>query len=171
MDFFFFFNGSTALLLGSGLLFSFIILFTDHRTPWTSDQPVARPLPTHRTIQTQNKRIHKETSMPRVGFEPRILASERAKTVHALDRSATVIGTHNGLHGATVCAKIYSRIGSMMEQISETWLSNSILSRLRAREDLCTFFHRKSFKSYIKQQVIPLSSVTCLLQIECLFRD
>jgi hypothetical protein len=28
--------------------------------------------------------------MPSVGFEPTIAASERAKTVHALDRSATV---------------------------------------------------------------------------------
>jgi hypothetical protein len=33
-----------------------------------------------------------QTSMPCVGFEPTILASERAKTVHALDRAATVIG-------------------------------------------------------------------------------
>jgi hypothetical protein len=32
--------------------------FTDGRTPWASDQPVARPLPTHRTTQIQNKRIH-----------------------------------------------------------------------------------------------------------------
>jgi hypothetical protein len=30
--------------------------------------------------------------MPRVGFEPTILAFERAKTVHTLDRAATVIG-------------------------------------------------------------------------------
>jgi hypothetical protein len=30
--------------------------------------------------------------MPWVGFEPTIPASERAKTVHALDRSATVTG-------------------------------------------------------------------------------
>jgi hypothetical protein len=28
------------------------------RTPWTSDQPVARPLPTHRTTQTENKLTH-----------------------------------------------------------------------------------------------------------------
>jgi hypothetical protein len=33
-----------------------------------------------------------------VGFEPTIPASERAKTVHALDRPATVIG-FNALHG------------------------------------------------------------------------
>jgi hypothetical protein len=31
--------------------------------------------------------------MPCVGFEPTIPASERAKTVHSLDRSATVTGT------------------------------------------------------------------------------
>jgi hypothetical protein len=30
--------------------------------------------------------------MPWVGFEPTITASERTKTVHALDRSATVTG-------------------------------------------------------------------------------
>jgi hypothetical protein len=32
---------------------SFLILYTVGRTPWTGDQPVARPLPTHRTTQTQ----------------------------------------------------------------------------------------------------------------------
>jgi hypothetical protein len=33
--------------------------------------------------------------MPWVGFEPTVPASERAKTVHALERSATVTGTLN----------------------------------------------------------------------------
>jgi hypothetical protein len=33
--------------------------YTDSRNPWTSDQPVARPLPTHRTARTQNKSTHK----------------------------------------------------------------------------------------------------------------
>jgi hypothetical protein len=68
-------------------------LYTIGRTPWTSVRPVARPLPTHRTTQTQNKRIHThQTSMPRVAFESMITDSERTKTVHALDRSATVTG-------------------------------------------------------------------------------
>jgi hypothetical protein len=40
--------------------------------------------------RTQNK--HKQTSMLRVRFEPTIPAFERAKTVHALDPMATVIG-------------------------------------------------------------------------------
>jgi hypothetical protein len=39
--------------------FIFLILYTVGRTPWTSDQPVARPLPKHRTTQTQNKRINR----------------------------------------------------------------------------------------------------------------
>jgi hypothetical protein len=34
-----------------------------------------------------------QTSMPRVGFEPKIAKFEGAKTVHALDSGATVIGT------------------------------------------------------------------------------
>jgi hypothetical protein len=53
------------------------------------DQPIARPLPTHRTTQTQNKRKH-QTFMPEAGFEPTITASEGAKRVHASNRSDTV---------------------------------------------------------------------------------
>jgi hypothetical protein len=34
--------------------------------------------------------------MPRVGFELTTLVFERAKTVHALDRPATVIGNGDG---------------------------------------------------------------------------
>jgi hypothetical protein len=42
-------------LLGLGRFFSFSILNTVGRTPWKGDQPVAMPLPAHRTTQTQNK--------------------------------------------------------------------------------------------------------------------
>jgi hypothetical protein len=35
--------------------FAFIIRHTVGKTPWTGDQPVTRPLPTHRTTQTQNR--------------------------------------------------------------------------------------------------------------------
>jgi hypothetical protein len=44
----------------------------------------------HRTAQTQNKR--RETVMPQVRFEPTNPVFERAKTVYALYRTATVIG-------------------------------------------------------------------------------
>jgi hypothetical protein len=55
---FLFSNGSTALC-GPWPLFQFPNLHTVGRTPWTSDQPVVRPLLIHRTTQTQNKHIHK----------------------------------------------------------------------------------------------------------------
>jgi hypothetical protein len=44
------------------------------------------------TLYTQSKRT--QTSTPRVGFQPTTLVLWRAKTVHALDRTATVIGSH-----------------------------------------------------------------------------
>jgi hypothetical protein len=65
-------------------LFRFFIFYTDDRIPWTGAQPIARPLPTRRTTQTQNKRI--ETSMPRMGFEPTIQCSSERR-VHVLDRA------------------------------------------------------------------------------------
>jgi hypothetical protein len=77
-------------LLDLGKFLSFLIFYTDGRTPWTGDQPVARSLPAHRTTQTQTKRIH--TCMPQMGFNPTIPVFEWAKTVHVLDRAASVIG-------------------------------------------------------------------------------
>jgi hypothetical protein len=68
------------------------LFYTEGRIPWTRDQPVAKPLRTHRTTQTQNKRT--QTSMSCVGFEPTIAAFERAKTVHVLDRAATGMGLY-----------------------------------------------------------------------------
>jgi hypothetical protein len=76
--------------VGPWPLFQFLDLYRVSRTPWTGDQPVARPLPSHRRTQAQNKRT--QTSMPSVGFEPTIPAFKRAKTVHAPDLPATVVG-------------------------------------------------------------------------------
>jgi hypothetical protein len=42
--------------------FSFLILNAVGWTHWTGDEPVSRPLPTHKTTQTQNKST--QTSMP-----------------------------------------------------------------------------------------------------------
>jgi hypothetical protein len=67
----FFFYVSTALV-GLGHFFSFLILYTVGRNPSMGDQPIARPLPTHKTTN----RINSQTSIPRVGFEPTIRANE-----------------------------------------------------------------------------------------------
>jgi hypothetical protein len=53
--------------------------------PWTSDPPLRRDL--YLTTHNTHKR---QTSMPPVGFEPTIPASERPQT-HALDRAASEI--------------------------------------------------------------------------------
>jgi hypothetical protein len=59
------------------------------RTPWTGDLSVARSLPTYRTTYTQNKRT--QTSISRVGFILRTPMLLQTKTVHALDRAATML--------------------------------------------------------------------------------
>jgi hypothetical protein len=87
----FFFNGS---FIPFRTMPSFSVphsFFTDGRTPWTSNQLVARPLSKHRILHRINAYTH-QTSMPWMGFEPTIPASERAKIIYALNCSATVIG-------------------------------------------------------------------------------
>jgi hypothetical protein len=82
--------GSTVLLLDLGRFFSFSDLYKSVRflgRGISRSQGLYLPAGEHK----QNKRT--QTSMPRVGFEPRIPAFERAKTVRASDLAATVIGT------------------------------------------------------------------------------
>jgi hypothetical protein len=65
--------------------------FTAGRTPWTSDQLVSRHLPKHRTTQTQNKHVH----IPNIQALCRIETHDpgfQAKTIYAVDYSATVTG-------------------------------------------------------------------------------
>jgi hypothetical protein len=57
-----------------------ILLYIVGRSPWTRNEPVSRPLPTHRTTQTQITHAH----IPRVGFEPTILTFEREKIAYPL---------------------------------------------------------------------------------------
>jgi hypothetical protein len=92
---------------GPWLRFQFLNLYTVGRTPWTGDKPVARPLPTRRT--TNNK--CRQTTMARVVLEPTIPVFERAKTFHALDRAATVIGTYAVLYLYSKGARFQSRQG------------------------------------------------------------
>jgi hypothetical protein len=80
------YNEDICLLSSFVCSFSFQILFWVGRTSWTVHQPVTRPVPyTRDNINTQ-------TSMLRLGFEPTTPAFERKKTIHILDRAATLIG-------------------------------------------------------------------------------
>jgi hypothetical protein len=53
-----FINGSTALCWAQ-VVFSFVVLYTVCRTPWTGDQPVARSLPTHRIPHKHRINAHR----------------------------------------------------------------------------------------------------------------
>jgi hypothetical protein len=53
-----FINGSTALCCALPLQFR-NLFYQDDWTPHATDQPIARPLPTYRTTQTQDKYIHR----------------------------------------------------------------------------------------------------------------
>jgi hypothetical protein len=100
--------GSTALVDLGRFFLQFINLYTVGRTPWTGVQAVARPLPTHRTTQTQNKRT--QTSMPRVEFEPTAPVFEQAKTVYALNCAATMVGCiHIHVCGTKNRVRIFSK--------------------------------------------------------------
>jgi hypothetical protein len=83
----FFFTGSTAPM-GPDLFFQFHDHFTDGRTLWTSDQLVARPLPKHRTTQTQNKHIHTPNIHALSGIwthDPCVRASEDSSCLRSLN--------------------------------------------------------------------------------------
>jgi hypothetical protein len=71
-----------SLLLGLRRFFSSLIQYAVGSIILMADHAVTWPLPTHKTTQTQNK--HKQTSTPRVGFEPTNPAFER-QVVTSLD--------------------------------------------------------------------------------------
>jgi hypothetical protein len=108
--------GSTALV-DLGRFFSFLIYTQSVGLLGRGDEPVARPLPTERTTQTQNKRT--QTSMPRVAFEPTITVFQRAKTVHVSDRAATVIGRK--------LLRLLSSIPVLDSRKQELWATNAAI--------------------------------------------
>jgi hypothetical protein len=93
--YYYYYYGSTAVL-DPGRFFSFLILYTVGRTPWTGDQPIARPLPTHRTTQTQNKRT--QYRHPCLEWDSNTgsqRSSERRQFMPQTARTSTVIGNDN----------------------------------------------------------------------------
>jgi hypothetical protein len=71
-------------------IYRFLIIQTVGRTPWAGDQPTARTLPT----QGNTKRINVDDIHAFSGIRTHHPSVKRAKTVHALDRAATLIGVY-----------------------------------------------------------------------------
>jgi hypothetical protein len=102
----FFFSLTLQPLWALASAFHFHDHFTDGRTPWISDQLVARPLPKHRTTQTQNKHIHTPNIHALCGIQthnPSFRASEDSSCLRLLgccDRlepSSVVINLHSNV--------------------------------------------------------------------------
>jgi hypothetical protein len=89
--------------MGREVQISFLYLSvgaTVHEEPWPLFFQFSNHTPIGRTPrvggQPQGRYLHtarKQTSMPRIRFEPTDTVFKRAKIVHALDRAATVIGS------------------------------------------------------------------------------
>jgi hypothetical protein len=107
-------------------LFHFLNPLTVGRTSWTGDQSAARPKPTRRTTQTQNK--CKQTIMPWVEFEPTIPVFERAKTIHALGRAATLIDFSVSKLGENICVKISIKWNELISLLREEFFHLRILN-------------------------------------------
>jgi hypothetical protein len=63
-------------LLDLGCFFNFLSLYTDGRTPWTGDQPVARPLLTYRTAQTEHTHTYIHALSGIRTYDPSVRVSE-----------------------------------------------------------------------------------------------
>jgi hypothetical protein len=147
-------------LLSLDHFFSFFIFYTVGMIPWTGDQPVARPLRTHRTTQIQNKRT--QTFMSRMGFEPTIQLFEWAKAVHAIDCAATVIGSIDSVSN-------YS--GKQTSKIADTpfsgrrWLQSGIQSDWRLYVPLPSDAN-SSKRVYLRLGIPPTSKSIVTSNIE-----
>jgi hypothetical protein len=93
---FFFFNGSTTLVGLGRFYFSFLI-YT--RAVGLLERVISSSQGLYlNTRQHKHRKTHIHTikhPCPKAEFEPAITASERSKTVHALDRSATATGKYD----------------------------------------------------------------------------
>jgi hypothetical protein len=75
--------------------------------------------------------------MPRVGFEPKIPVFERVKTVHALDRAATMIGY------------LYNSLGVLLQEpCSMMLIQDDVLWNVRRDGDENTDCDRLGFHYY-----------------------
>jgi hypothetical protein len=77
--------------VGPWIFFQFLdLLYIRYNT---LDRGISKPQGRYlRTGQQKTQNKLTQTSMPQMGFEPTIPAFEREKTVHALDRAASVVG-------------------------------------------------------------------------------
>jgi hypothetical protein len=99
---------------------------------------------------TQREYFHTQTSAPRVRFEPTILVSERAKTVHDLDGAATVIV------GSTLVLLIKARAMKYSNRSITTNYSNTRLRNIIKIHPTDPGLRRPQMKRDMLKQTVAL---------------
>jgi hypothetical protein len=101
--------------------FSSFLIYRVGGTPWTGDQPVARPLPTHRTTQTQNKRTDIHASGGIRTHDPSVRAGEDSTCLRPRDHcyryQATTGEDNRGLRRLRTCCS----------EPQSVWISDSAI--------------------------------------------
>jgi hypothetical protein len=116
-------SGSTTLA-ELGRFFSSLILYTVSMTPWTSDQPVTKPLPTHRTTQTQNKRTDIHASSEIRTHDPSVRSGEDGSCLRP--RGHCDRPEPNYFHNNWgVCRNLYQKY------IGEAYMSHALILRIQ----------------------------------------
>jgi hypothetical protein len=102
--------------------FSFMIIFTDGRTTWASDQPVARSLPKHGTTQTQNEHLHTSNIHALCGIQthdPGFRVSEDSSYLRPL-------GYCDRPYAVYACTKLGQQWQGQVITFIPTWLGSVI---------------------------------------------
>jgi hypothetical protein len=129
------------------------LLYTDGRAPWTSFSPCQDHY-LHTGLHKQNKHTCRW-----VAFNPTIPAFERAKTVHASDREATVLGNQGTMWAVIILIWRVCSYGRLQSLSNVKWTSeHSVICSLLTlnRLDKCIY-------QFQTEQVIPARPI-CIHQ-------
>jgi hypothetical protein len=126
--------------VGRRRFFIFLILRTVGRIPWTEDKPVARPLPTHRTVQTQNKHTQIHVSSGIRTYDPSVWVGEDRSCLRARDHYDGQKNTHDSKTMAIVTST----------QSSETLA----LKKRNCRNEISLKWGRIQSKDLVRYKVI-----------------
>jgi hypothetical protein len=126
-----------------------LIQFRNHFfTPWTSDQPVARPLSKHKTTQTQNKCIHALNIHTLSGIrthDPSTRASEDSSCLRQrshCDRPLTIVRDRN--NEQTPWSRVIEKlaVAQMFTMWSNIYITRRISSQLTQARHWTPFLYR-----------------------------
>jgi hypothetical protein len=126
---------------GSSVSLSF---YTDGRTPWMSDRPVSRPLPIHRTAQTEqtHRDIHALSGIRT--YDPSVRVSETSSCLrtggHCDQQSKSTVLKYKShvLHAVKVSTDIHQANPSM----SHRFVKETTTSSLASKSEVLVFVRR-----------------------------